>query len=248
MKHWLYTIGTVAILASGSAFAADLTHVPAPVPAFTWTGFYVGAQGGYAFGSSAETFYLDPNTVGHDYSQSYNTSGAVFGGVAGANYQMGAVVVGVEAEDNWASVSGSSGVVNTGDGDTYTTKLKWYGAVKGRLGYAVDKALFYVDGGAAFGGTQHAYLAALNGGAANTFIQNSSKSGIIVGAGIEYAFTQNLIGRIAYDYVSLGNSSIHYLAPPSLDYSTWKDHYNVVQVGLTWLFGAPSPAPVVAKY
>jgi outer membrane immunogenic protein len=256
MRHLIWTISAAAIVATGSAFAADLGHapppapLPPPVPVFTWTGFYIGAQGGYAFGSSAEAYRLAPNSATFIGTQTYDVNGGIFGGVVGANYQMGAVVVGLEAEENWASVSGASGVINVGPpnkGDTYTTHLTWYGAVKGRLGYAVDRTLFYVDGGAAFGGVKHAYLAALNGGAGNTFFQSGNRSGYIVGGGLEYAFTEYLTGKIEYDYVNLGNSSIFYSAPPTTNYSIWKDHYNIIKAALNWKFGwgAP-PAPAVA--
>ena len=173
----------------------------------------------------------------------------MFGGVAGYNRQLGSIVVGVEVENNWSNISGASGVINIGPpslDDTYTTKLNWYGALKGRVGVAVDKALLYVNGGLAYGEIRHAYLAALNGGAGNTFYKTDFRTGWTLGAGVEFAINKNWTGRVEYNYFDLGRSSIDY----GRAQSTWRDTYSVVKVGLNYKFDWATAAvgPVIAKY
>src|SRR5450830_555698 len=105
-------IAVASVVASAmSAQAADLPgrsnspsfyKAPSELP-FNWTGFYVGMNGGYAWGLSS---WSDP-AVGAD-SGSFNTSGGLVGGQLGYNWQTGAVVLGVETDADWMSVKGSA--------------------------------------------------------------------------------------------------------------------------------------------
>ena len=100
----LAVIGLVAL--TGAAAAADLARPP-PVPyypkaavfapPYSWTGFYVGINGGGAFGSSS-----------WDSTGSRNISGGLVGGTVGYNYQFGQVVAGVEGDIDWADINGST--------------------------------------------------------------------------------------------------------------------------------------------
>ena len=96
----LVIAGALALVAGGYAVAADLPY-PRPVPqapvaylppppVFSWTGFYIGINGGGGFGNSN---WLDP-VQGN--SGNFNTSGFLIGGTVGANYQIGQFVLGVE--------------------------------------------------------------------------------------------------------------------------------------------------------
>lgn len=102
-------LSTVALVAlAGSAFAADLPsrkEAPvyvAPAPAFTWTGFYVGADIGGAFGSTQLT-----NFGGYPWtSHSMDESGVMGGGFVGYNYQLNQnFVLGVEGDFQGTSAS-----------------------------------------------------------------------------------------------------------------------------------------------
>jgi outer membrane immunogenic protein len=70
-------------------------------PAADWTGIYVGVNGGFTFGGSAWS-----DSVTGSSSGSFRTSGFVFGGTVGANYQAGSLVFGVEADSDWADAGG----------------------------------------------------------------------------------------------------------------------------------------------
>src|SRR6186997_1254040 len=94
------SIAAVCLLATGSlaASAADLPPRPTPVPvtamvpAYNWTGIYLGVNGGYTFGKQ------DPlSLISNNYSAfEYNANGWLFGGTFGAQIQSGHVVIGIE--------------------------------------------------------------------------------------------------------------------------------------------------------
>ena len=117
-KIWLVSAALVAALASGSAFAADLPAAPqvyAPRPAlvppiYSWTGCYLGIEGGGTWGRSQQIAGTSPvpANVGLPITDPFNVNGALFGGTVGCNYQFGSVVFGVENDFSWTNKSGSS--------------------------------------------------------------------------------------------------------------------------------------------
>ena len=118
------------------AKAAPAYVVP---PLYNWTGFYVGINGGYGWGTSS---FSAPFTTG-----SFDTSGGLVGGTLGYNWQSGQVVFGLEGDLDWTSIRGSSPC----GASSCETRNDWLGTVRGRLGYAFDRFMPYVTGGAAFG-------------------------------------------------------------------------------------------------
>jgi outer membrane immunogenic protein len=72
--------GALALVAGGTALAADLPQVPAPLPAFSWTGIYLGPNGGYGFGTSNWTAPPPTGSTGN-----FTTSGELFGLTFGGN-------------------------------------------------------------------------------------------------------------------------------------------------------------------
>jgi outer membrane immunogenic protein len=255
MRHLLLSTVALAALA-GSAFAADLPsrkEAPvyiAPTPAFSWTGFYVGADIGGSFGSTS----VHDNWTNWN-SHSMDTSGVLGGGYVGYNYQLNQnFVLGVEGDFQGSSASNSWSWVGStiaGDNNVYTLKNQqnWLASINGRLGIAYDRALFYAIGGAAWGQgnatvTAGPVLAATLRGVNLSVGKNSDLSGFDVGGGVEYAFTPNWLGRVEYRYYDFGNynlTNVGAFTPYRLQTSV-----NTVRVGLAYLFSAP--APVVAKY
>jgi outer membrane immunogenic protein len=191
MKRVLLASAGLAALTifTGSAIAADMYAAPSPyaapaqsyvVPNSTWTGFYVGANGGGAWGSSTWSGF-----------SSFNTSGGLVGGTVGYNRQFGQIVGGVEGDLDWANIQGG-GVCTFG----CQTTNNWLGTVRGRLGYAGGTWMPYVTGGLAFGNFQ----------AGNIFgTSNTTNAGWTLGAGVEYAFAGNWTVKAEYLYVDLGN-------------------------------------------
>lgn len=252
MRHLLLSTVALAALA-GSAFAADLPsrkEAPvyiAPVPAFSWTGFYVGADIGGSFGSTS----LHSDWTGWN-SHSLDTSGVLGGGYVGYNYQVNQnFVIGVEGDFQGSSANNSwSWVGSTIVRDTsiYTLKREqnWLASINGRLGVAYDRALFYAIGGAAWAqGTSTLTATTVAGLPIGSISRNSDLSGWDIGGGVEYAFTPNWVGRVEYRYYDFGNNDVtpNWINVTGIHQNT---SVNTVRVGLAYLFSAP--APVVAKY
>ncbi|MBR0693497.1 outer membrane protein [Bradyrhizobium lablabi] len=256
MKKLLMVTASVLAFSVSSAYAADMgarpytkAPPPPPAPVLIWNGFYLGVQGGGGWGNSDETFFLTPNSPAFLGSQSFDTSGGFAGGVIGYNWQIGQTVLGIEGDYHWADISGRSAIINIGPPnllDTYFTQLRSFGDIKGRLGYAAGPALWFISGGAAVGELRHRYDAALNGGLANTFAQTDTRWGWTAGAGVEYMFTPNWSGKIEYNYIDLGKSTIQY-TPLIANRSEFNDTFHTVKVGLNYHFNWTNPYPV-ARY
>lgn len=247
-------LSTVAFAAlAGSAFAADLPsrkEAPvyvAPVPAFSWTGFYIGADIGADFGSNSL------HVLGTDFfSRSLDTSGVMGGGYIGYNWQTGwsnifgggNIVIGVEGDFQGTSNNSTTTFIGPITGDTFTfkTNQNWLASANGRLGVAYDRALFYAIGGAAWA-QGNATLTDLTLGLSAS--RTADLTGFDVGGGVEYAFTPNWVGRVEYRYYGFNNTN---LSPIVGAFTNVREEtsINTVRVGLAYLFGAP--APVVAKY
>jgi outer membrane immunogenic protein len=177
------------------------------VPVFSWTGLYVGLDGGYGFGTSdgASINALGQNVIGY----SYNVTGPLAGGFVGANYQWGFLVVGLEADWQWADLTGNSGALSVLNA-TISSKVKSYGSARGRVGYAMDHWLLYGTAGWAWGDWTTSYTRS----DISPFTNSATSHGAwTAGAGIEYAFTNYLTGRVEYRYTHLGSSS--YIDVPS---------------------------------
>jgi outer membrane immunogenic protein len=192
MKRIVIACVSIAAL-GGVATAADLPpspavpayKAPAYVPlAYTWSGFYIGLNGGGAWGSSSWT------TPG-----SFTTTGGFVGGTIGYNYQMDQAVLGIEGDFDWADINGSTscGAV------TCKTNDNWLSTVRGRLGYAADHFMPYITGGLAAGDIQ-ASVTGFSGGSATNV-------GWTAGGGIEFALPGHWSAKAEYLYVDLGNFS-----------------------------------------
>jgi outer membrane immunogenic protein len=188
----LACVGIAAL--GGVAAAADLPpspaapyyKAPAYVPAgYTWSGFYLGVNGGGAWGRSSWT-----TTSGFD------TSGGFVGGTIGYNYQVEQAVFGIEGDIDWADINGSVSVAGC---PGCKTKDNWLSTVRGRLGYAADRFMPYVTGGLAVGDIQ-ASLPGFAGGSATNV-------GWTAGGGIEFAIAGHWTAKAEYLYVDLGHFS-----------------------------------------
>jgi len=221
-------VAALALLAvSFSAKAADIPRpiykgVPSVIAYYNWTGFYAGINVGYAWGTSDWSDSL----LGTFASNS--PKGFLIGGTLGYNYQTGSFVWGLEGDIAWADVNGS---VSCGLGLTCETSNRWFGTARGRLGYAFDRFLPYITGGAAFGDVR----ANLNPGP--LLSASDTRVGWTVGAGLEYAFLGNWTAKIEYLYVDLGSFNAGFtpaLVPTSVNFKE-----NIVRAGLNYKFSGP---------
>jgi outer membrane immunogenic protein len=181
---------TVLVAVCSPALAADLSgrrnappvykSVAAP-PAFTWTGFYLGLNAGTAWGDFTKGGkFIDPKM------------GFTGGLTAGYNQQFGQFVAGLEGDYNYSGLGGKGlhplPTIVKG-------KMTSFGTARARLGMTFDRALIYATGGYAFG------FSSLNNGA---FKSTDTHHGYVIGAGLEYAFTQNISAKAEYLYMPLG--------------------------------------------
>ena len=171
--------------------------------AYRWSGLYIGAHAGLATGTTEADFPvlgmgLPSGDIGFD--------GALYGGHVGYNLQFGSTVVGIEGSFSGATVSGSSGCIVL---MSCERDVEWLATVAARIGYAMDRSLFYATAGVAW--SELATTVSLLG---CTCLEGSeTNQGWLVGFGMEYAITPSIIGRIEYVHVDLG-SRTHTLEAP----------------------------------
>jgi outer membrane immunogenic protein len=235
----LTVLASSLLITFASANAADLPMAPtykAPVAAqqvYNWTGFYVGVNGGGAWGSQ------DPlNIITNRFDgASTGVSGGLFGGTVGAQIQLAHVVMGLEADLDWANIRGSSAItaaiggIGPGGGAPVpfnaSTNITWESTVRARVGYANDNVLFYGTGGLALLGAKTTLTApggaAVCGGVFAGCTGTSREAGLALGGGIEYGFTPALSAKVEYLYVSAVSLSA--------------SHNNEIRAGLNYRFG-----------
>jgi len=163
-------IAALATLVGTSALAADMAvkAPPPPVPAYTWTGFYVGGNAGY--GWHDPTVSVTPN----DIVSSATTCGGAFGGTcipptsfdihgalggvqAGYNWQINQNwLLGLETDFDWSNIkgTGTSNFSLLGSPSSFqaSENIKWFGTVRGRVGFLPwNNLLVYGTGGFAYG-------------------------------------------------------------------------------------------------
>jgi outer membrane immunogenic protein len=212
MKKHLVAAAFVAISSIG-ALAADLPARVQPVapvayvPPFSWTGFYLGGELGWIQTNPNYTTGVlllgAPFVVSPSVS---NKNGLTYGILGGYNYQVGQLVLGVEGDFAGWTVGTIRYTAITGD--FLTAHSKWGGSIRGRLGYAADHALFYVTGGAAFVSNETSIPTT-----GITIGGDGTRAGWTVGAGLDYAITNNWFTGIEYRYSQYQTKTFTYPIP-----------------------------------
>jgi outer membrane immunogenic protein len=228
MKWYALAVVAIAVLLTSPTLAADNTPVTASGAATSWTGIYVGLNSGYGWGRADHAFAIgggapqvfSPYATGGDFNN--RLSGGIFGGHAGFNYQVWNFVAGLEASFDWSGLNGSetNPFAPTVPGiATYDTKLKWFATVTPRLGYAFSNWLPYIKGGLAAGRVR----STLQSTSGYEFSDGNDHIGWTIGAGIEYAWRNWIVG-LEYNYYDLGRQ--HYGGEVSPN-TTWPLDYTV---------------------
>jgi outer membrane immunogenic protein len=242
----LVLAGLSAVAISTGAQAADLGvprgAVAAVVvaPAYSWTGFYVGAHLGGGFGRQT---WANVNLTAEPVSLSPN---GVLGGVHfGYNHQINNIVLGLDVALSAASLRASAvSVVNPAV--TYGTRINFLTTVTGRLGVAVDRALLYVSAGYAGANIQTTGVNA----AIDSFSNSNFRSGFTVGGGLNYQITPNWVAGLDYKYIHLGSENrAGNTAILGFAYTQTRIRTEVHQVtgSISYLFST-GPSAVVARY
>jgi len=199
--------GVVLAGTAVSAQAADLAvkapYMKAPVAVpYDWTGFYIGANVGVGLGR-------DLTAHGFPGAGTFNTTylqpqGAIGGGQVGYNWQtnsfLGPLLIGVEADIQASGMSDGYPALNNLT-TNYNQKLDWFGTVRGRVGLVRGPVVSYFTGGYAAAGVK----TTVTEGAAVAFDSSTTRSGWVIGSGVEAALGGNWTGKIEYLYLNLGN-------------------------------------------
>jgi outer membrane immunogenic protein len=252
----IYLASAAMLLSPLAAHSADVAvnaPPPPPVLVFSWTGFYIGANIGGAWANNrlADTLLLT----------NFNNNNGAFigGGQVGGNYQIGSFVIGGEWDVDWGSNNNNStGVVIPGVGNiVVTNNNRWITTVAARFGWAIDRWLVYGKAGGGWVGNDNLTLTNLTTGVSFTCgsarapftsftsCGNNSTGGWLVGAGFEYAFTNNWTVKLEYDYLGLGSRTLFIPATAPLlagdTFTSNNRNVQMVKVGVNYLFnwGAP---------
>ena len=237
----------IAVGAAAPALAADLparapaTYSKAPAiveAAYDWSGFYVGINGGGAtsrFDWNADPF---PGFPSGDEG-SHNATGGTVGGQFGYRWQMSSWVFGLEAQGNWADFRGSNSSLvfaNT----VNQSKIDAFGLFTGQIGYAWDRALFYVKGGAAV--TDNRYTSITTGPLGGVDNTSETRWGASAGVGFAYAFAPNWSVGFEYNHLFMGTKDVVSGAGFIADHI--KEDVDLFTASVNYKFGGP----VVARY
>lgn len=242
----LIGIGAIAGVIAAPAMAADMAVKAPPITAqvFSWTGFYVGAEAGGGFSDNRSVFSgFNPNDTPAPASP--NANGFVGGGEVGYNYQFGKFVTGIEADISYARLHGNAtGTTANGLVQTAEQDLDWLGTVRGRFGVLPsDRLLLFATGGLAFGGVglsgtfnPSVNCAVTSCGAGSVTATNA---GWTAGAGLEYAWTNQLSFKAEYLFVDLGSLSLTYPVTLAVSQSTTSARFrdNIVRFGVNYKLG-----------
>lgn len=245
MKKFL--LGTFGLIALGAApaMAADLGARPytkAPpiiAAAYDWSGFYVGANGGWGTSRNCwdylGTTALPQVTTGEGC---HDASGGTAGGQVGYNWQISTWVFGVEAQGNWADFKGSN--VSTFQAFTNQSKIDAFGLFTARVGYAWNNALLYAKGGAAVTSNKYTRFQTPTGVVNDD--ASETRWGAAVGGGLEYGFTPNWSFAVEYDHLFMGGRDITFAPTTNVDHI--KQDVDVVTARINYRWGGP----IVARY
>src|ERR1700690_2409406 len=207
-------LGLLLASIAGAACAADLPAAPAyskapamVAPLTNWTGFYIGAMGGYAAENTSDPLAM---------------KGGFAGATVGYNWQFGTFVAGLEADGAWANISQSSTDLLLGV--TTSAKLDASATVRGRFGVAFDQVLLYGTAGLALA---DAKLSTTTLGL--TLSDSKTLTGWTAGAGVEWMFMPRWSLKAEYLYRSFDSVTIAGIPTGTLN-------LNSGQVGVNFQF------------
>jgi outer membrane immunogenic protein len=244
-------LSTVAFIAfAAPAAAADLAARPytkAPPPAiaavYDWSGFYIGANGGW--GSSHKCWdFTTPAGTFVAAEGCHDASGGTAGGQVGYRWQAGTWVFGLEAQGNWADFRGSN--VSLFDPTVRNqSRIDAFGLFTGQVGWAVNNVLFYVKGGAAVTADRFRRFDVPTGVLIAT-TGDDTRWGGVVGAGLEFGFAPNWTAGVEYNHLFMQDRTHTFVDTTGAFFATDRIRQDVdlVTVRVNYRWGGP----VIAKY
>lgn len=219
-----FVASVLAIAAAGVTatvgFAADLPVPAAPAPAYyppppahyDWTGFYFGGHVGGGLAQDKVTATTTTALLNAGTTTNVSPSAVNGGAQVGLQYEFAPIVVGVEA--TWTATPASENQ-NTVALPAITqeqsqTEVHWYSTVVGKVGFAANDLLFYAKGGGAWMRVDYTQTTLVGGTVAVQQLITDTRNGWTAGAGVEYAFNENLSARLEYDYLGFGTKNYNF--------------------------------------
>jgi outer membrane immunogenic protein len=199
MKKYVVAVAFAAMLVPGSALAADVEIAPA----YDWSGFYIGADFGFGGGGSDEVGLATSGGYSDGSFGNVAVDG-VFGGLqAGWDFQTGSLVFGIVADGQFSDlhdhISSTRGTVDV----SASSDVDFFGTLRGRAGFAADRALFYVTGGGAIASVDYD-LRGFDGALTALISNDETRLGYAVGGGVEYAIDDAWTLDLEYQYLNFG--------------------------------------------
>jgi outer membrane immunogenic protein len=224
MKTLLFLAAAVLSLsipvASRAADMPIVAKAPPPPPILSWTGCYLGAHAGGGWGAKQitdpvqlvqDTLSFGPVTTGVT-TVSVDPKGLIVGGQAGCDYQFApSWVVGVGGSVSGSTMKDSTNVLLAlgfpGEAALVSARTDFVANVTARLGYAADRWLFFVKGGAGFAGDKYDVTGTFTG-VPFAFEGLEQRLGWMVGGGIDWAFYRHWSLALEYEYYQFGHHSV----------------------------------------
>ena len=254
-------LGCAFSLLALPSFGADLAALPSKAPAFapfTWTSCYAGGQVGGGWESSNVTdpvqlvqdSFLFPGATTGVTTVGVNSAGFVGGGQIGCDYQFDTRwVIGLEGAVLGSTMKGSTTVGLPlgfpGDTATVSAKMDFMPSLTARVGYALDRVLFYAKGGVAWAGDTFddsgSFMGTLFG-----FEGLDMRTGFTVGGGVDWAISGPWSISFEYDYYQFGHGTVLMSDPINVLSGPvdTKENIQVVLLGLNFhVFAGQSIAP-----
>ncbi|WP_439271565.1 outer membrane protein [Pseudochrobactrum sp. HB0163] len=206
MKNKFLLLASVFIISNaGLAQAADVIYHPPSPPVYDeaaiWDGFYIGGQVGYTWAKAKLTVDSFDDTIG------LKPRGFMGGIYAGYNWEFSnSYLFGIEGDINYSSLSDSAILTAANAQLEYTSRIELEGAVRARFGINYDRILPYIAGGVAFARIKDT-ATIINSNPVVTADDTDGRVGFTIGAGVDYAMTNNLILRAEYRYTDYGKKS-----------------------------------------
>jgi outer membrane immunogenic protein len=249
MKKMLLLGAALGALAAVSPATAK-PPVPPMMPANDWTGFYIGGNAGYSWGTgnwgfvqpSFTSFGLCcalPTAIG----DSHNINGAIGGVQAGYNQQYGSWVLGLVTDFQWSGETGSSSFAVSAPGEgfkgTISSKIQWFGTTRANAGLLFANTWVYATAGIAYASVNvsGAGICACVSGFTMSFDQTELRTGPAFGVGIQGKITSmpSLTWMVEYLHIDYGTITVDGVMV-GLGPFTFSDHVtdNVIRAGLNW--------------
>ncbi len=249
-KILLSTLGLIAMGVAAPASAADMAvkaPPPAPLPViYNWSGFYIGANGGWGDNHSCVDLF---NAAGTDFTGGCrDRDGGLLGGQIGYRWQSNQFVFGLEAQGDWADLS-SSRVSLFNPALSTNVKTDGIGLFTGQIGWAWNAALLYVKGGAAVTDNSFTILDTVTG--AGLVSASATRWGGTLGVGFEYGFAPNWSFGVEYDHLWMGTANNSFTATDPRLVTLLNDRISqdvdMLTLRVNYRFGGYG-APVTARY